>query len=153
MNVWVLWRQGFSLNFVSSALSKGQPSSKHMQPITEEPYSRKADLGAHQKIKTTEAEVCGWGFGPGMLINLPWRLTLIIILVFSKVYLNDLLQIHWDAKWDLPLWSQKPSVLAPEALFIADRTDVVSRPSLRGLILLKIAKISVGHTTKKEWKT
>lgn len=40
----------------------------------------------------------------------------------------------------LSLWSQKPFVLAPDKLFMADRTDVVSRPSPRGLIPLKMAK-------------
>lgn len=39
--------------------------------------------------------------------------------------------------------------LGSETLFIADRTDVVSRPSPRGLISLKTAKISVGYTTKR----
>lgn len=59
MDVWALWRQGFSLNFVFLALSKGQPLSKHVQPITEEPNPPKADLGAHHKIETTEAELVG----------------------------------------------------------------------------------------------
>ena len=33
--------------------------SKHVQPITEEPNPPKADLGAHHKIETTEAELVG----------------------------------------------------------------------------------------------
>lgn len=47
-----------SFNFMSLALRRGQPLSKHMQAIIQEPHSPKADLGARHKIETTEAEVC-----------------------------------------------------------------------------------------------
>lgn len=43
--------------------------------------------------------------------------------------------------------------MAGEKLFIAERTDVVSRPGPRDLIPLKTAKISAGHTTKKRQKS
>ena len=55
-----------------------------MQAITDEPHSPKTDLRAHHKIKTTDAEVCLSGLGPGVPVNLPERLILTIILVYFE---------------------------------------------------------------------